>query len=414
MADKAEQKKPTKAGLATPPDAPMPDDAGDAGDSGCQMDAGGPQAMPPKNLVNKKMLAPSAAVQRILFARLETLDAQDVKALDKAITPETAPVLAKIFPELMPLIQNGTQVKGKNIQAQPNDYNGPMANPKDFNAVTQAANQQDQSQGAGGGSQSGTQMAPIDPNSMFGFSKGGVVMHGHSTKENGGMPVKTGFANKGIPTSGFARGGHVVAAPHPNISLNDSFGPALRRQASRQYNRPMADGGLIPNGNYAEGGVPVDPNADQGMPHLAAGGPPQGLAAPRDIANMAVPKEGTSDQVDAKLSKGEYVMDAATVQYFGAKKLMDMQKKAQEGMAQHIMQQEQDQHAGGPSQPQAPQTQPPQQAQPPQAGLASPPPQMQAATANAAGTQPQPDATQQRIQATDNSKPQMNPMSLAG
>lgn len=50
-------------------------------------------------------------VQALLFSRIETLSPQEMQVLDSIITPETVPVLFKIFPELGILFDKGSQLQ---------------------------------------------------------------------------------------------------------------------------------------------------------------------------------------------------------------------------------------------------------------------------------------------------------------
>ncbi len=51
-------------------------------------------------------------VQNILFSRIQTLNPQEIKVLDAVLTPQTIPVLAKLFPELKPVFDSMGQPQG--------------------------------------------------------------------------------------------------------------------------------------------------------------------------------------------------------------------------------------------------------------------------------------------------------------
>ena len=51
-------------------------------------------------------------VQNILWSRVQTLNQQEVQILDQIVTPQSYPVLVKMFPELKPLLDQATTVKG--------------------------------------------------------------------------------------------------------------------------------------------------------------------------------------------------------------------------------------------------------------------------------------------------------------
>lgn len=59
------------------------------------------------------LLRPSPTVRKILFARLESLTPQDVQALNSIVTPVTIRALGKLFPEIMPIMQQATAVRQK-------------------------------------------------------------------------------------------------------------------------------------------------------------------------------------------------------------------------------------------------------------------------------------------------------------
>jgi hypothetical protein len=327
----------------------------------------------------KEMMAPSPAVQKVLYARLESLSVEEVKTLDTVINVQTAPVLAKIFPELGGLIAQATSMRKPLLPGKTPEESaaaGTQDVPPGGGPASQGTIPSPGAVGPASHGQGATQVAPVDPNQMFGFADGG-------------------FVNKGIPDTSFAKGGMAIAPPpHASAPFRPEM-PAMNKTASRKFNTVgMADGGFIPE-SFACGGTPQGPAQGLGAPQ----GDPQ-AAQNQDVAQSIVPKEGTSDSVPAKLSKGEFVLDAATVQFFGVDKIIKMQEKAHQGIAEHLAQQDANQKQAQ----QAPQAQPQPQQQP--AGLGAPPPQMPNQTA------PQPNATDQRIQATDTPKPQNSPLSM--
>lgn len=168
----------------------------------------------------------------------------------------------------------------------------------------------------------------------------------------------------------FATGG-MVNEPDAMTAAGDSSG-----SPNGTIPQPYAQGGsptqslMSPKG-YADGGMPDEP-PQQGGQQLDPG--TQQAMANQQTAEQAVPKEGTADDVPAKLSKGEFVMDAATVMFYGLGKLVKMQEQAHQEIAKHMQkqdaqqQQQQAQPQGAP-----PQAAQPQQGQPQQKGMAAPP-----------------------------------------
>lgn len=70
-------------------------------------------------------------IQNILWSRIQALGPQAVTALDKICTPETLPILGKIFPELIPLLNQSTaaQQMGQNQPSAQPTGQGPMPRP---------------------------------------------------------------------------------------------------------------------------------------------------------------------------------------------------------------------------------------------------------------------------------------------
>lgn len=72
-------------------------------------------------------------VQNILWSRVQTLTPEEIKVMDTIVTPTTYPVLAKLFPELVPLLQKGTalqQATASTQQTQPEQQQqNPLVNP---------------------------------------------------------------------------------------------------------------------------------------------------------------------------------------------------------------------------------------------------------------------------------------------
>lgn len=50
-------------------------------------------------------------VQALLFTRIQALNPQEIQTLDQIMTPQTLPILGKIFPELIPLFNESTAGK---------------------------------------------------------------------------------------------------------------------------------------------------------------------------------------------------------------------------------------------------------------------------------------------------------------
>lgn len=381
-------------------------------------------ALPPKHFVGpdkEKLLQANPVMQKVLFARLESLDENDVEELKEAITPDTLGVLSKIFPELVPVFGPLAHAP-KQDQGQP-DCEGaegdtpPAQGGGDSKAFSMSP--------ASSGAKCPVQVQSVDPTQGFakggliasrlGFSKGGPVPY------NAGMKTNIGEVNKGIPTNSLAMGGMPRVAPPPHAMGLATNNPASGRFASRMMNDPhkFDSGGVIgSNENYAVGGPTMPPQGlaappqGQGQPMSAGptGDPDTDQAiANQKTAEQIVPQDGKNDGITAKVSKGEFVMDNATVQYFGIDKLIKMQEKAHEGITKHIMKQDAQQNEGqDQAQPQGlaspPQGQGQQQAGPP---TIQPQPPMQAPPSSI------PNAQQQRIQQTNSPRPH-NPLSLAG
>jgi len=59
-------------------------------------------------------------LQMLLFSRVQELSQPEMMILDQMITPQTVPVLFKLFPELGILFEQGTQLQGMSPQGQAN------------------------------------------------------------------------------------------------------------------------------------------------------------------------------------------------------------------------------------------------------------------------------------------------------
>lgn len=211
----------------------------------------------------------------------------------------------------------------------------------------------------------------------------------------GGMPLnRTGFVNRDIP---YSKGGMVNSMDNmpPDQSVEfKAQGGLLSPNQTLVSEKGFADGGPVPDQNAQTTQPQVTPQDQQAMQN-------------QQIAEQAVPKESTADTVPARLSKGEFVMDAPTVMYWGVGKFQKMQEQAHTAIAKHMAKQDAQQ-----AQSQQQQAQPQAQHQ----GLAAPqqpmPQQMPPQAANP------PDATQQRIAQTANPppapKPNPSPFSLMG
>lgn len=369
---------------------------------------------------------PNNKVEQFFMSRFKSLDPKDRAIIGNSMTPQVAQAWYTAFPELQKILMYAV-------------HKASITNHDQMQAAA-GQNQGDSSQSTPGGPpqapQAPNQLQPQDVGSALGFASGGLM-------SNAGMKKNIGYVNKQIPTNSLARGGMPLALPH--VGAPGGL-PAEAKFNSRVYNNPKyADGGLIGCNPYGQGGMMMPNNANaisnKSILGYADGG---GIGAPtppqqannnapeqpmtsgdpatdqaiqnQKVAEQVVPSEGTADGVPAKLSKGEYVMDAASVMYFGVGKLQQMQEKAHADLAKHlnkqqIQQAQQDDGSGGGPQQQPGQPQPQQQNQAQQQapqGLGMPqqmPPQ----------AAPQPDPSQQRIQQTA-TPPQapapQNPMSL--
>lgn len=57
------------------------------------------------------LYSPYQEIAAVLWLRIDHLQPSEIAALDRVITPDTAPVLMKIFPELAPLIEQGSALQ---------------------------------------------------------------------------------------------------------------------------------------------------------------------------------------------------------------------------------------------------------------------------------------------------------------
>ena len=71
------------------------------------MQGGGMQSpmrdLPPE--AQQRLMQPSEEIGAVLLARISLMSPEELKTLDRAITPDTARVLAKLLPELEQIIQ---------------------------------------------------------------------------------------------------------------------------------------------------------------------------------------------------------------------------------------------------------------------------------------------------------------------
>lgn len=81
-------------------------------------------------------------VQNVLWSRVQAMSEQELDVIDAVITPQTLPVLVKLFPEMQLLFEQGSQVSsasqpmpsqgsGVQMQQQPN----PLSNPQSKNRL---------------------------------------------------------------------------------------------------------------------------------------------------------------------------------------------------------------------------------------------------------------------------------------
>lgn len=74
-----------------------------------------------------QLFQPDQQIAAVLWMRVDHLQPQEVAALDQVITPQSAPVLMKVFPELIPLIEKSTALGGAG--GQPNPAGAPPGGP---------------------------------------------------------------------------------------------------------------------------------------------------------------------------------------------------------------------------------------------------------------------------------------------
>lgn len=66
-----------------------------------------------------EVYTPSDEIMQVLWMRVDGLTPQEIAMLDRAITPETAPVLVKIFPELEAMIRQASVFTGQQQPGMP-------------------------------------------------------------------------------------------------------------------------------------------------------------------------------------------------------------------------------------------------------------------------------------------------------
>lgn len=92
-----------------------------------QLDMGMPQE------ANDVIMRPSEGIKNALFMRLTNMTPEELRMLDKAITPEVASVLVKLLPEMQQLIE---MVEQSGVQdAMEEDQMGMDDMPKDMGAL---------------------------------------------------------------------------------------------------------------------------------------------------------------------------------------------------------------------------------------------------------------------------------------
>ena len=92
-----------------------------------QLDMGMPQE------ANDVIMKPSEGIKNALFMRLTNMTPEELRMLDKAITPEVASVLIKLLPEMQQLIE---MVEQSGVQdAMEEDQMGMDDMPKDMGAL---------------------------------------------------------------------------------------------------------------------------------------------------------------------------------------------------------------------------------------------------------------------------------------
>lgn len=274
-------------------------------------------------------------------------------------------------------------------------------------------------------SQNGTQSNPGNPGAPNGFLQGEAA-DAYNQNYDTFPQDQNQDQSSSAPTTGFATGGFArrVADDAATVGMADdekldynfarshwhgedkaSRGEAADASRNSEYKTTphsqegniRKDGGFAKGGmNYDTGGPVINPDAQAQPPSVTPGDP----SSPDNSKVSAVtqPDGATKDDQPAMLSKGEFVLDAATVAFFGVDKIKKMQLIAhkslmEQAQAEQAKQQDQGPQQGGLGSP--PQgAPPPQQAQggPTQPMPLMPPP----STA--------PNATESRIAATDTPK----------
>lgn len=83
-------------------------------------------------------------VQNILWSRVQSMSEQELDVLDAVITPQTFPILVKLFPEMQLLFEQGSQVsasqpmmaQGTGMPTQPQQQQpNPLSNPQSKNRL---------------------------------------------------------------------------------------------------------------------------------------------------------------------------------------------------------------------------------------------------------------------------------------
>lgn len=222
-----------------------------------------------------------------------------------------------------------------------------------------------------------------------GMAEGGVA--GFASVNPAAAPPQQGMSGGGLVQQADAE------TPDDKISeqqknaqqLGNAFDPTVDYSKSSNAFRSTGVGFAAGGMNMAIGGPVVDPNAKPTGPGLPPGDP----TSPDNsqVSAQTQPKSATADDQTVQLSKGEFVLDAATVAFFGVSKLKQMQVAAHKALSAEAQGQSQQQGQGLGSPPQGPPPGAPQQAPTPPMPTAPPPASM-------------PNPTEQRIAATNTPK----------
>lgn len=327
------------------------------------------------------------------------LTPQEHQALSQAVTPQIiglltkalgAPVVQKIKAAIASTVQAQPVAQGP-VAAQPTKAQGPAGFAMPPHVGQAVANGPVGGKGMAQGGFAGD-FASSNPATaqIPGDAAGGVVAPAAPSEDD--KLANQQAAEKSLP-NGFN--------PTSNYTQPvDSFAQDLQPTGAG-----FASGGLA----YNDGGPVIDPNAKPSGPGLPPGDP----TSPDNskVSAETQPAGATADDQTAKLSKGEFVLDAATVAFFGVGKLKQMQLQAHKALSEEASQVQGAQPGGqGLGSPPPGPAAPPQGAPPPAQGA----PQQAAPMPTSPPPSTMPNPTEQRIAATDNPKgpPNRSPLGI--